>query len=646
MRIVDLIESAQSTFSKAARSAPRKEDMDSGHKAGRPGGFSEPWSYENGSGRPHADIEPQATPPVFVHSAFRSSSTWLWARMRAAKGTMAFYECFSEALGDLQPGTVVALGPDSWRSRHPANPPYFMEFLPLLREAGGVESFDPAFGLPSFIPQGGPEGALSDAQKTYVESLIHVARQSGRTPILTCTRSMGRIGALKAAVGGTHICLRRKLLHQWNSFSGQRRTGNPYFIDTLFDTIRLNTHDPYLGFLQNLIAAKIDQQAGPASQQLSSDDIFVIFVGLHVYAQVLAARHADLFIDIARLQDDGYRATVTREIHERTGIDVDLADVHEQVDYPEHPLADPDRARAEIDACMVRALNDLKATPDETAEVRNLIDELWADHRLFSVYTSALGDLAREKELSLAERLRISQEAERLAQARAGEAERAMAAQASDREAAEQAHAAECAALRTRIVEIEALGGEQTGQLAQQAEQLAEQSERLAQQAGQLAGQDERLVQLEEQQVEREQRLVDQALRLREEEQAVKSLDEAVAALQGELERARIELSTRAAEAADLGDLLADARRDQAEAAVAREALQARLADAHDAEAAASDAREALERRVEALVAEIALWTQRFDLYQRSRVFRAMRAAHRIYFQASQRLSRLGWRRG
>lgn len=653
--------------------------MDSGHNIELVNGSSERWSRAAEPPAQEARAwETQTRPPVFVHSAFRCSSTWMWARMRAAKGTMAFYECFHESLDVLEPSEILSLGPDSWRSRHPTSSAYFIEFLPLLRETGGVENFDRAYSLPSFIPRGGPEGALSEGEKLYVDGLIRIAEQSGRAPVLTCTRSIGRIGALKAAVGGTHICLRRKLLHQWHSFSGQRRTGNPYFIDALFETISLNRHDPYLGFLQHLIDAMTDGEARPAGEQLEPDDVFVIFVGFHVYVHVLAARHADLIIDVAQLHDDGYRAAVTRRIHDLTAIDVDLADVDEQVDYPEHPLVDLDRVRKEINALVVRALSDLQADPAETALARALIDELWTDHRLFSVYTSALEELAREDKDVLAERMRIGENGRRQTAARADAALAALAAQALHREQSERTHAIECAELTLKIAEAETLAAqraeqlaEQTPRLAAQAQQLAEQArlrtdradeleeqlaeqtllrtaqaEELAEQAQRLTAQAEQLVEAERRRIAQAHRIADQARLLDKRELTVKSLDETVAALRGDLERAQAGLAVQTAEAVGLGQQLAGARTDLAQETAERQALLARLTQAQETEAAALAARQALEQRVEALTAETALWTQRFSLYDRSRVFRALRGVHRVYFLASQRLARLVRRGG
>jgi hypothetical protein len=36
---------------------------------------------------------------IFLHSGFRTASTWVWSRFRANTGTLSYYEVFNERLG-------------------------------------------------------------------------------------------------------------------------------------------------------------------------------------------------------------------------------------------------------------------------------------------------------------------------------------------------------------------------------------------------------------------------------------------------------------------------------------------------------------------------------------------------------------------
>ena len=69
--------------------------------------------------------------PVFVCSSFRTSSTWLWAKLRAAPNTIAYCEIFNEALATLDIKQASGLSYSTWNSKHPHAAPYFLEFAPL-----------------------------------------------------------------------------------------------------------------------------------------------------------------------------------------------------------------------------------------------------------------------------------------------------------------------------------------------------------------------------------------------------------------------------------------------------------------------------------------------------------------------------------
>ena len=92
---------------------------------------------------------------------------------------------------------------------------YMLEYLPLIQDAGGVRLYDAAMAFERFVPADGPSGAISDAENAYIASLVEHAKSLSRTPVLTATRSLGRLAGMKAAFPGLHILLYRNLFHQW-----------------------------------------------------------------------------------------------------------------------------------------------------------------------------------------------------------------------------------------------------------------------------------------------------------------------------------------------------------------------------------------------------------------------------------------------
>lgn len=256
---------------------------------------------------------------IFLHSSFRTSSTWLWTQFRSNDQVVAYYEIFNEQLATITPVQLMRGKPENWPSNHPAGPAYFLEFLPLLKEAGGVEKYDASMAFDMFIPAEGIGGALSKSESLYLASLIDHAERMGKIPVLSSTRSLGRLRAIKAAVPGFHILIYRNLFQQWCSYVDQGARANPYFLCTIRATLEANQHDPFLKYLRNLFP--LDKFA------VTSRIYFYCFVLLHLYLYAKAAEAADLIIDTNRVaNDEAYRQTIEGLIAEASGLTVDLSD--------------------------------------------------------------------------------------------------------------------------------------------------------------------------------------------------------------------------------------------------------------------------------------------------------------------------------
>jgi hypothetical protein len=141
----------------------------------------------------------QPSAPIFIHSSFRTSSTWIWSKFRADPGVLAYYECFHEDLDSISAAGIEALRPNHWESGHPGMDPYFREFIPLLRRKGGVAGFDRSMAFDRFFPTDGYDGSLSVAETAYVERLI---ARCGENPVLPasarlagCAPSNNRVAA-------------------------------------------------------------------------------------------------------------------------------------------------------------------------------------------------------------------------------------------------------------------------------------------------------------------------------------------------------------------------------------------------------------------------------------------------------------------
>lgn len=269
--------------------------------------------------------------PVFVHSSYRVSSTWFFARLRAVAGVRAYYEIFHERLTDMTIETVSAFGPKSWRSGHPQTEPYFKEFAGLLGERGGVRGFSPDLPYGGFIPKGGAFGDINATERSYVELLIQDARANDRTPVLTCKRSLLRAAGLKRAFGGRHILLVRDLFPQWASYV--RNTSGPsyYFLTVTLLYLLKGRDDPFLGQLFD--SHVIKHKVGDRFEMMrfpEQSGFLQAFIAIHVYAYMAAHRSADVVINVSDLafgrRDAG---EMQAEVLNATGLDIDLTDCRE-----------------------------------------------------------------------------------------------------------------------------------------------------------------------------------------------------------------------------------------------------------------------------------------------------------------------------
>ncbi len=259
--------------------------------------------------------------PVFVHSSFRSSSTWLWSKLRATPHTAAYYEIFNEGLAHIDVRVAVGLNQEGWASGHPPGAPYFLEFLPLLQQAGGIEGFHESMGLVSFIPAAGLEGELTAAERIYVDRLITNARANWKIPVLCDTRTLGRARAMRSAFGGRTVFCHRNLFHQWASYAGQAMAGNPYFLHTIDTTLKASRHDPFL--------AVVDDWTAGRTICPTDTSLFQAFLLLHLYLSAQVYDDTDLIVDVSAIASSpSLRHRVEGELSRLVSAPVDLSDVH------------------------------------------------------------------------------------------------------------------------------------------------------------------------------------------------------------------------------------------------------------------------------------------------------------------------------
>jgi hypothetical protein len=270
---------------------------------------------------------------VFIHSSWRTSSTWVWLKFRQLPETMSYYEPFHGLLAKRTRAEAESLDYRSWDSNHPPGDPYGLEYLPLIRDTGGVPFADPSMAFEWFIPLGGLRGELRQSERRYLGFLIRYAELCGKVPVFGDTRTLGRLWTIKNTFGGYHVFLFRNLWRQWSSYLYYKRSDNFYFYDTMA-WILASGGDPWFTYVVDYYARRRHMAADDVPGLLrssSDDDLFAVFMAFHIYLYLHAGLSADLRMDVTRMaRDEAYRHDIERALELGTGLSVSFADARDE----------------------------------------------------------------------------------------------------------------------------------------------------------------------------------------------------------------------------------------------------------------------------------------------------------------------------
>ena len=272
--------------------------------------------------------------PVFLHSEWRTGSTYVWAKLGRAPGSTGFLEPFHEVLATIDQPAIERLVWDSWPSGHAGlDAPYFAEYAELLQPAGGIRGFQPRFTFDDYFDLS-PEAVAP--QVGYLQGLIDLATGRGRRPVLGFCRSIGRLPWLAAAFSdAAHVELRRDPVSQWVSGWRQAtRHGNPYFVSCYVALVGLARH-PYFEQLRGELGIPVPRDREPDAavtfynewaMQGSAEELFRVFWHVHAFNRDRAKGLCELVIDVDQLSNSAtYRRGIEGELRQR-GFDVSFDD--------------------------------------------------------------------------------------------------------------------------------------------------------------------------------------------------------------------------------------------------------------------------------------------------------------------------------
>lgn len=196
-------------------------------------------------------------PPLFIHSSFRTGSTYIWNKFRQKEDYYCYYEPFHHELADLEHGKT-----DIWKydktctgwMRHPElDNGYLNEYNKHLKPGvKGVPFFKKSFSFDNFCDSAQNSGQNS-GQKEYIDFLIK--NSGGKTPVLQFNRSGLRISWFKANYPETlNIYLVRNPGDQFHSYLDMHNNnGLDSFLTMDLIVTGINLNSDFLNGLDSLV---------------------------------------------------------------------------------------------------------------------------------------------------------------------------------------------------------------------------------------------------------------------------------------------------------------------------------------------------------------------------------------------------------
>jgi len=258
-------------------------------------------------------MKEQIATPIFIHSLFRSGSTYIFNNFRESKSN---YWCYQEPLHEeliqLFRKPARPLNPDKENQTNLRHPkllkPYFYEFHDLANNKN-LPLSDKLPYKQYFTSNNNEITALNN----YFFALIKGAQ--GR-PVLQCCRTIGRVKNIRLAQLGVHIFLYRNPWDQWWSYKQ-----NGYFDRTNLLIANAEELPKYMETLKEELKTPSFRDPDINKEldyfyhhRTSASDSYMLFYALWCYAILEAKPQCDLSIDIDELSlSKAYR----QEIQER-----------------------------------------------------------------------------------------------------------------------------------------------------------------------------------------------------------------------------------------------------------------------------------------------------------------------------------------
>lgn len=261
--------------------------------------------------------------PIFIHSLFRSGSTYLFNVFRRTGNYWCYQEPENEWLLELDEnpeGLLAVTANNGGNIHHPdIGNPYFWEFHEVRRALKGL--FKASFSFDDIFLN-----SLSDDQQTYYQALIDASRAP---TVFQFCRSFGQPEAFKQQYGGIHVHLWREPRSQWWSFKI-----NDYFDAATLLIFTAPHLPPALQAIKSVSGIDMSRSGNLGTDRILAEhsplkwrENYKAFFALWLYAQLKLRDCVNLDLCIDYLTHNAtYRNTKLAEFNSLGINDIDLSD--------------------------------------------------------------------------------------------------------------------------------------------------------------------------------------------------------------------------------------------------------------------------------------------------------------------------------
>jgi hypothetical protein len=271
--------------------------------------------------------------PVFVHSWWRTASTYVRDKLRRRDDLCCYGEPLHEVIGHLTLKIVRAPVDPAVLKRlhHPAlHRTYFADYEPLLAEGTGFHkslSYDRYFLAP----------AETDTQlEQYLARLIDSARNRNKRAVLAFCRSSLRAAWMKQRFGGLHLALLRNPREQWGSMLEQHRQGGTYFLAGMLAIAgKLRSRFPRaFAHLPCELPDYRERLYNPdelgkyieLAKRMRAYDLYAVFALIWLASALQVLSVADVVLDSDSLSSDGTARQRAAALLATKDLDIDFSD--------------------------------------------------------------------------------------------------------------------------------------------------------------------------------------------------------------------------------------------------------------------------------------------------------------------------------